>query len=47
MAALVSFVNGGFGELFDEGRHGHFDVEFYHVGDGVELDVDDLVGEGH
>jgi hypothetical protein len=31
----------------NEGGHGHFDVEFYHVGDRVELDIHDLVFEGH
>lgn len=31
----------------DERGHGHFDVEFYHVDDGVELDVYDGVFEEH
>lgn len=35
------------GKADDERGHGHFDVEFDHVGDGVELDVDDLVAEEH
>jgi hypothetical protein len=35
------------GQAHDEGGHGHFDVEFDHVDDGVELDVDDLVFEEH
>ena len=33
--------------LGDKGSHGHFNVELYHVGDGMELNVDDLVFEGH
>lgn len=35
------------GEADDERGHGHFDVEFDDVDDGVELDVDDLVLEEH
>lgn len=34
-------------EASDEFGHGHFDVELDHVCDGVELDVDDLVGKRH
>lgn len=34
-------------EAHDEGGHGHFDVELYHVDDRVELDVYDGVLEEH
>ena len=34
-------------EADDEGSHGHFDVEFYHVDDGVELDVYNWIFEEH
>ena len=44
---VVASFDGVTGDLGDEGGHGHFDVELYHVGDWVELDVDDLVLEGH
>jgi len=45
------FVVAGFDrvacDLCDERRHRHFDVELDHVGDGMELNVHDLVLEGH
>ena len=44
---VVAGFDGVTSYLGDEGGHGHFDVELYHVGDWVELDVDDLVLEGH
>lgn len=40
-------VGGAAGEAHDERGHGHFDVEFYDVGYGVELDVDELISEEH
>lgn len=49
--ARVEFVHVVFGlstrEAHDEGGHGHFDVELYHVGYRVELDVYDGVFEEH
>ena len=44
---MVVWLDGLAGEFGDEGRHGHFDVEFDHVCDGVELDVDEWVFEKH
>jgi hypothetical protein len=35
------------GKTYDEGGHGHFDIEFDHVGDGMELDVDNLIPQKH
>lgn len=35
------------GEADDERGHGHFDIELDDVGDGMELDVHDLVLEEH
>lgn len=34
-------------KLDDERSHGHFDVELYHVDNGVEENVDELVLEEH
>lgn len=43
----MAVVNSAFGELGDEGCHGKLDVQLHHVGDGMELNVDDLVTKGH
>ena len=40
-------VDGRLGDLSYKRSHRDFDVEFYHVGYGVELNVDDLVLERH
>ena len=44
MEIIVDRRLGNFG---NERCHRDFDVEFYHVGYRVELDVDNLIFEGH
>ena len=44
---VISVVDCASREFGNQRGHGELDVEFHDVGDGVELDVDDLVFEGH